>query len=126
MLDRNRRIKTAPERWQESSSLSPTAANVIITCEERCFDSVVDDLFSRGGDLNRPVHVINMEIKDNHEEALVAGRAMIDLCKMIEEAQDVEAEMDSIIERQMQRHPHQLLHTSASCSLRPVAWGPCR
>ncbi|TQS38733.1 hypothetical protein Golomagni_00755 [Golovinomyces magnicellulatus] len=101
MLDRNRNVKWGPERWQDwqvgvprlehtkdqgSEGTEGGVVDVVITCEERCWDAVIDDLLSRGSPLNRPVHVINVDIKDNHEEALVGGRGILDLAKSLNKA----------------------------------------
>ena len=60
MLDRNRKIKRAPERFQEASK----TFDVIVTCEERVFDAVCEELLNREG--IAPVHVINVEIIDKY------------------------------------------------------------
>lgn len=101
MLERNRAVKWGPERWQDwpvgkprlehkedkgSKGAEGGIVDVVITCEERCWDAVVDNLLERGSPLNRPVHVINVDIKDNHEEALVGGKAILDLADTLNEA----------------------------------------
>lgn len=90
---------------------------------------------TRGGEFNKPVHVINMEIKDNHEEALIAGKAILDLAAavrlrfflysrnmrnthshylpQIEGAEDIDESIDKILETQQETHPHSLLHAVA-------------
>lgn len=103
MLDRNRGVKWGPERWQDwhvglprlderfkadmgKEGTEGGVADVVITCEERCWDAVIEDLLNRGSPLNRPVHVINVDIKDNHEEALVGGRGILDLADSLNRA----------------------------------------
>lgn len=107
MLDRNRNLKWGPERFQDwtpgvprldrvsngdkgSKGTEGGVADVIITCEERCWDAVVEDLMNKGAPLNRPVHVFNVDIKDNHEEALVGGKAILDLADRLNEAANEE------------------------------------
>ena len=94
MLGRNLNIKGYPERFQDwvpgkprldhaedkgSQGTESGVVDVVVTCEERCFDAVLEDLHNKGGKLNRPVHVFNVDIRDNHEEALVGGKAILEL-----------------------------------------------
>ncbi|MCJ1310883.1 RNA polymerase II subunit A C-terminal domain phosphatase [Agyrium rufum] len=102
MLERNQDLKFGPERWQDwipgsprigrykedqgSAGVEGGVVDVVITCEERCWDAVVDNLLERGSPLNRPVHVINVDIKDNHEEAQIGGKAILDLADSLNAA----------------------------------------
>ena len=107
MLGRNRDVKWGPERWQDwqvgvprvknatdrgSEGMEGGVPDVVITCEERCWDAVIDDLLARGSPLNRPVHVINIDIKDNHEEASLGGKGMVDLANSLNKVATEERE----------------------------------
>lgn len=81
MLDRNRKLKKAPEKWHDGRKVF----DFIFTCEERCFDSVCEDLMNRGGQLNVIAHVINVDIKDDNENAKVGGRAILKLADMLKD-----------------------------------------
>jgi RNA polymerase II subunit A C-terminal domain phosphatase SSU72 len=109
MVERNKSLKWGPERFQDwvpglprldhianeekgSTGTEGGVVDVIFTCEERCWDAVVDDLLNRGSPLNRPVHVFNVDIRDNHEEASIGGRAILELADKLNQAAAEEIE----------------------------------
>ena len=85
MLDRNRKIKTAPEKFQENTK----EFDIIFTCEERVFDAACDgigfdvDLLNRESHSNAPVHLFNVDIIDNREQAAIGGRLILDLAEKV-------------------------------------------
>ncbi|KAG5362843.1 RNA polymerase II subunit A C-terminal domain phosphatase SSU72 [Yarrowia sp. B02] len=101
MLDRNRKIKTAPERWVEHKNVF----DVVFTCEERCFEAVCDDLMDRGEKLQRPVHVINVDIRDNHEDSVIGAQGILKLAKSLNESKDLDAEIMGIMDSWQEQHP---------------------
>ncbi|KAJ2764787.1 RNA polymerase II subunit A C-terminal domain phosphatase [Coemansia nantahalensis] len=109
MLDRNRSVKTAPQRFHDESRFF----DVIFTCEERVFDAVCEELLNRAGLNSRPVHVINIEIEDNHRESVIGAKTILELARQIVSSRDLERDMDFIIEDVQSKVPHKLLYTVA-------------
>uniref|UniRef100_A0A7C8ZTI3 RNA polymerase II subunit A C-terminal domain phosphatase SSU72 n=1 Tax=Opuntia streptacantha TaxID=393608 RepID=A0A7C8ZTI3_OPUST len=95
MLKRNSSVKLAPQRWQDNAA--DGSFDVVITFEEKVFDMVVEDLHNREPVLMKPVLIINLEVKDNHEEAAVGARLTLELCQELEATESWEENIDEII-----------------------------
>ncbi|XP_021568234.1 RNA polymerase II subunit A C-terminal domain phosphatase SSU72-like [Carlito syrichta] len=107
MLDRNKRIKPRPERFQNCKDLF----DLILTCEERVYDQVVEDLNSREQETCQPVHVVNVDIQDNHEEATLGAFLICELCQCIQHTEDMENEIDELLQEFEEKSGRTFLHT---------------
>jgi RNA polymerase II subunit A C-terminal domain phosphatase SSU72 len=109
MLDRNRRIKDHPERFQTNRD----KFDVIFTAEERVYDQVVEELVLRTATDNTPVHVINIDIQDNHEEATVGAFKFLELATLLSQCKDLDNEIDELVQDFEGRCERAILHTIA-------------
>lgn len=57
------------------------------------------EMMNRYGQDNKPVFLINFDIKDNPEDAAIGARAILTLAQMLLEAKDLESEFEEIMER---------------------------
>ncbi len=96
MLDRNRRIKEKPERFQDCRE----RFDVIFTVEERIFDQVIEgqnprnrtknlsfcylDLENRDKRTNEIVHIINIDVIDNPEDATLGAFMLCELGQKVQ------------------------------------------
>ncbi|KAB2597549.1 RNA polymerase II subunit A C-terminal domain phosphatase SSU72-like [Pyrus ussuriensis x Pyrus communis] len=74
-------------RWQDNAA--DGSFDVVLTFEEKVFDMVIDGW--------KCVLIINLEVKDNHEEAAVGARLALDLCQEIEAVDSWEESIDDIV-----------------------------
>jgi RNA polymerase II subunit A C-terminal domain phosphatase SSU72 len=93
MLDRNRSIKEFPQRFQDEKE----EFDVVVTCEARVYDQVLESFEEKGSNSFEQVHVCNVEIKDNHEEATMGAHRIVELCEMLEKSEDLENEMEEVL-----------------------------
>eukprot|EP00795_Rhopilema_esculentum_P006776 gene6776-12344_t len=60
-----------------------------------------------------PVHIINIEIADNHEEATIGAGQIVELCEILEELDDMEHNLDEILQAFEEKIGRHILHTVA-------------
>lgn len=106
ILDRNMRIKLRPERFQESIH----KYDVILTCEEKCYDLVVER-FESDSSNSHLAHVINLDIIDNPEDATLGAFLLLDLATKLEACEDLDDEIDEIVHEFESKCERSVLHT---------------
>jgi len=107
MLERNKQIKPAPERLQDSDQ----QFDVILTAEERVFDQVLEHFEARGCGEEAIVHVINMDIQDNQEEATIGAFFFHELVQQFSESRDLDNEIDELLQDFEIKCKRPLLHS---------------
>uniref|UniRef100_A0A1L8DGL7 RNA polymerase II subunit A C-terminal domain phosphatase SSU72 n=1 Tax=Nyssomyia neivai TaxID=330878 RepID=A0A1L8DGL7_9DIPT len=106
MLDRNKRIKTATEKFQ----LCTDRFDIIVTAEERVYDQVIEYMESKMPIYNQPVHVINIDIQDNHEDATIGAFLVCDMITQMTQSEDLDNEVDEILHDFETKVCRKLLH----------------
>lgn len=69
------------------------------------------DLLGRKQSDLEPILIINLDVKDNHEEAATAAPQALELCRMVEDSSDWEGEVDAILDSFEQRNGRRPLYT---------------
>ncbi|KAH8487416.1 hypothetical protein H0E87_026109 [Populus deltoides] len=130
MLKRNSGVKLAPQRWQDNAA--DGSFSVVFTFEEKVFDMVLEEEHGKNGWTKlfaidklinlkisitvimfflKSVLVINLEVKDNHEEAAVGGQLTLELCQKIEAVESWEDSIDEIITAFEAKHRRKLVYS---------------
>ncbi|KHJ91235.1 Ssu72-like protein, partial [Oesophagostomum dentatum] len=78
----------------------------------RDYFQVVDHLHTRPLTSGNPVHVINIDIEDNPEEATIGAWLVCDLCGKLDECDDLDNEIDEILaDFEAKNQKRNILHT---------------
>ncbi|XP_063903295.1 RNA polymerase II subunit A C-terminal domain phosphatase SSU72-like [Zophobas morio] len=106
-LDRNRRIKSHPERFQETDE----KFDILITCEERVYDQVVEFMETKTPIENSIVHVINLDIQDNLEEATIGAFLISDMCTKLAQTEDLDNDIEEVLHNFEEKCQRPILHS---------------
>jgi len=107
IMERNRRIKSGPERFQECDR----QFEIILTVEEKVYDQVLESFAAREADSETPVHVINMNVVDNPEDATIGAFLLCELAQHLTNSDDLDNDIDDIIQDFEAKCEREVLHT---------------
>lgn len=107
IMERNRRIKKGPEKFQETQN----KYDIILTVEEKVYDQVLADFEARGSDTEQSVHIINMNVVDNPEDATIGAFLLCDLAQELAISDDLDNDIEEIIQDFESKCQREVLHT---------------
>lgn len=112
MLDRNAKIKKAPEQWRDARD----RFDVIITFEDRVFRTVVEDFITnRSPTVFAPAYIINLEIKDTHVDAAAGAKLTVELVEAMDAQENLDAYLYDIIGKLETKHSKSIMAVPIFC-----------
>lgn len=85
MLERNIGLKECPENWHVQSTDKILENDIVICCDEKCYEILLDDCARRGIKRGTPLVIFNVDVIDLHTKSLEAGQAILKLMNLLEE-----------------------------------------
>jgi len=107
IMERNKRIKRGPERFQEAKS----SFDIILTVAEIVYDQVLEHFEKAGNVTSQPVHVINMNVVDNPEDATIGAFLLCDLVQELSASEDLDNDIEEIIQEFEGKCEREVYHT---------------
>ena len=84
--------------------------DVAVCFEERVYELVEEDLQIRESVDFKPLHIVNIETKDNPKAAAKSAELALELCQMIEGLEDLEDSLDDIVDEFQEKYDLQINH----------------
>ncbi|KAF0269861.1 hypothetical protein FOG51_03890 [Hanseniaspora uvarum] len=91
MLERNIKLKECPENWQVQSSSKILENDIVVCCDEKCYEILLEDCARRGIKKGKSIIIFNIDVEDIHAKSLEAGQAILRLLYLLEELKEKSA-----------------------------------
>ncbi|CAI5722104.1 unnamed protein product [Hyaloperonospora brassicae] len=114
LLERDRSIKKAPERWQSLSDQQLVAIDVVVCLDYAMFVTVLEDVQTRVRQQLQVqrLHLICLDTVDTPEEAVTGSERVLSLCRELNVPQRdlTETFVVAVVERFEKQHEQQVFY----------------